>query len=144
MSRISDEQRLRLRAAILEHEFLHRTLRQIEALQRVVFHAANLEWGFVRAAAEEILIADIVTRYQGNIDGVYFALRKIEETGKPWQQAISEYAAYIHNYYTMPLGVVLRKDLFGKDSHFITPNAGKESILHSPRPTDPAGSAGNG
>lgn len=129
MSRISDEQRARLQAAILDHEFLHRVLRHIESLQRIVFHAEGLDWHYVRAAAAEILIADIITRYQGNIDGVYFALRKIEESGKSWQQAVTEYATYTHNYYTMPLGVVLRKDLFGEDSHFITPAAGRNSIL---------------
>lgn len=129
MSRIADEQRARLRAAILDHEFLRRVLRHVENLQRIVFHAADLDWQFVRATAEEILMADIITRYQGNIDGVYFALRKLEEGGKTWQHAITQYATYIHNYYTMPLGVVLRKDLFGEDSHFITPAAGRDSIL---------------
>jgi hypothetical protein len=125
MSRITEEQRARLRAAIRDHEFLHRILRHVENLQRVVFHAADLDWPYVRAAAEEILMADIITRYQGNMDGVYFALRKVEESGKTWQHAIAEYATYIHNYYTMPLGVVLRKDLFGEDSHFVTPPAGR-------------------
>lgn len=128
MSRISQEQRARLRAAILDHEFLRRILRQIEYLQRVVFGAVDLDMQHARAAAEEILIADIVTRYQGNIDGVYFALRRIEDGGKPWSQAVLEYATYTHNYYTMPLGVVLRRDLFGEDGHFITPAAGPGSV----------------
>src|SRR5512135_261700 len=100
MSRISPEQSARLRAAILDHEFLHRIVRHIEHLHRVVFGAGDVDRQLVRAAAEEILIADIVTRYQGNIDGVYFALRKIEEAGKPWSQAVLEYATYTHNYYT--------------------------------------------
>jgi len=127
MPRISDEQHRQLRQAIADHAFLHRILRQIENLHKVVFHADDLDWKFIRSSAEEILIADIVTRYQGNIDGVYFALRKIEESGQSWNYALSEYATYTHNYYTMPLGVILRKDLFGKDSHFVTPAAGPDS-----------------
>ncbi|MBN2562625.1 MAG: hypothetical protein JXQ75_17000 [Phycisphaerae bacterium] len=127
MPRISKEQHEQLRQAILDHAFLHRILRHIEYLHRVVFHADDLDWQFIRASAEEILIADIVTRYQGDIDGVYLALRKIEDSGRSWQAAISEYAAYTHNYYTMPLGVILRKDLFGDTSHFVTPAAGTKA-----------------
>ena len=37
--------------------------------------------------------------------------------------AIQELAAGIHSYYTTPLGIVLRKDLFGDDVVFITPDA---------------------
>ncbi|MFQ5502079.1 MAG: hypothetical protein ACE5EQ_07225 [Phycisphaerae bacterium] len=119
----------RLQRAIHDHDFLHRLARRIETLHRVVFHAQALDRHFVRAAAEEILIADIVTRHEGNIDGVYFALRKIEDTGRDWRSAIDEYASYAHNYFTTPLGVILRKDLFGEDSHFVTPAAGKDSAM---------------
>lgn len=119
----------RLSQAIHSHDFLHRILRRIEQLHRIVFHAETLDRKFVRASAEEILIADIVTRHQGGIDGVYFALRSIEDSGRDWQSAIEEYSSYIHNYYTTPLGVVIRRDLFGKNSHFVTPNAGEDSAL---------------
>ncbi|MFH1419794.1 MAG: hypothetical protein ABII12_16090 [Planctomycetota bacterium] len=129
MSLIGEEQLRGLRQAILDHDFLHRILRRIEDLHRIVFHASALDWKYVRAAAEEILIADIVTRHNGHIDGVYYALRKAEDGGRDWQGAVADYASYTHNYYTTPLGVVLRKDLFGKASHFITPAAGKESVL---------------
>ena len=129
MPQITAEVREKLSLAIRSHDFLHRVLRRIEQLQRIVFHADSLDWRFVRASAEEILIADIVTRHQGGIDGVYFALRAIEDGGRDWQSAVEEYASYIHNYYTTPLGVVIRRDLFGKSSHFVTPNAGEESIL---------------
>ena len=132
MPRISDEQHAQLRQAILDHAFLHRILRHIEHLHRVVFHAEDLDWQFVRASAEEILIADVVTRHQGSIDGVYFALRKNEDNGHSWEYAINEYAAYTHNYYTMPLGVVLRRDLFGEAGHFVTPAAGLDSVLRRP------------
>ncbi len=129
MARIADEQRRQLGQAILEHGFLHRILRHIEYLHRVVFHADKLDWQFVRRSAEEILIADIVARHQGDIDGVYQALRKAEDSGRPWNAAITDYASYAHNYYTTPLGVVMRKDLFGEAGHFVTPAAGPDSAL---------------
>jgi hypothetical protein len=127
MSRIIDSERRRLQDAIHQHDFLHRVLRQIERLHRVVFHeqAKRLEPQFIRNSAEEILIADLVSRHAGNMDGVYFALRKAEDSGRTWEHAITEYAAYIHNYYTTPPGVVMRRDLFGDDCHFVTPAAGK-------------------
>ncbi len=130
MSQLSVDDHERLRKAVYEHDFLHRILREIERLQRVVFHAEALDWQFVRASAEEILIADIVHRHQGGIDGVYYALRKSEDSGRDWRSAIHEYASYIHNYYTTPLGVVLRRGLFGERSHFVTPAAGKDSPLY--------------
>lgn len=119
MSLLPASQREQLRQALASHEFLHRILRQIEQLQRVVFHNPGRErdWKTTRAAAEEILIGDIVTRHGGNIDGVYYALRRSEESGKTWQQAVADYANYIHNYYTTPLGVLILRDLFGEDCH---------------------------
>ena len=56
-------------------------------------------------------------------------LRAIEDGGRDWQSAIEEYASYIHNYYTTPLGVLIRRDLFGNHSHFVTPNAGDDSAV---------------
>ncbi|MEE8385322.1 MAG: hypothetical protein V3S01_05360 [Dehalococcoidia bacterium] len=129
MPRITDEQRRQLGRAILAHDFLHRILRHIEYLHRVVFHADELDRQFVRRSAEEILIADIVARHQGDIDGIYLTLRKAEGDGRPWNAAITDYAAYAHNYYTTPLGVVMRKDLFGEAGHFVTPAAGPDSAL---------------
>ena len=135
MSRLLDTQRKKLCEAIHSHDFLHRVARQIEQLHRVVFHEQSrlLELQFVRASAEEILIAEIITRHHGAIDGVYYHLRKLEDSGRTWQQAIVEYAAYIHNYYTTPLGVVLRRELFGDDCHFVTPAAGKYTGKKSER-----------
>ncbi len=129
MPHISAEVQEKLSLAIHSHDFLHRLLRRIEQLHRIVFHADTLDVKFLRASAREILIADIVTRHQGGIDGVYFALRAIEDGGRDWQSAIEEYGSYIHNYYTTPLGVLIRRDLFGKSSHFVTPNAGEESAM---------------
>ena len=120
----------RLRHAIRDKDFLHRIVRRIEHLHRVMFHAQELEWKFLRASAEEILISDITIRHNEDVDGVYFALRKAEEAGKEWDQAISEYATYIHGYYTTPLGTVLSRDLFGDEGHFVSPAAGRYSALH--------------
>ena len=131
MSLIPKDQLERLRHAIRDKDFLHRIVRKVEQLHRVVFNAGELDRTFVRASAEEILIADVMTRYHGKVDGVYFALRKAEEQGKTWDQGIAEYASYIHSYYTTPLGVVLCRDLFGDDCHFVTPAAGRYSARYS-------------
>lgn len=114
MYRITPEEISRLRKAVHEHDFLHRVLRRIETLHRVVFHGREKDWKDLRALSEEILITDIVTRHKGCIDGVFFKLREIEDGGRDWKSAIDEYAAYIHNYYTTPLGGLLRKDVFGE------------------------------
>ncbi|HWL93610.1 MAG TPA: hypothetical protein VNT79_08735, partial [Phycisphaerae bacterium] len=110
MYTVTAEQFDKLRRAIHEHDYLHRILRRIEQLHRVVFHDREAEWKDLRSLAEEILIADMVTRHKGGIDGVFYKLREIENGGRDWKSAIDEYAAYIHNYYTTPLGVLLRKD----------------------------------
>ena len=132
MARISPENHERLRKGIYDHAFLHRILRRIEYLHRVVFHARDLDWRYVRAAAEEILIADVLTRHGGCFDGVYFHLRRSEDAGHEWQSAINDYAAYAHNCFTTPLGVVVRKDFFGEACHFVTPEALADSPLYHP------------
>lgn len=134
MDQLSDEQTAHLRSAIHTHAFLHRLVRKIEHLLRVVFHAEDLDWRHIRSAAEEIMIADILTRHHGNIDGVYFALRKSEAAGHTWEQAIADYAAYAHNYFTTPLGVVLRRNFFGENSHFVTPSAGRYAPISKTAP----------
>lgn len=130
MPSASEQDLTHLRESLRTHDFLHRVLSRIEQLLIVVFHAEKLDRDFVRAAAEEILITDILTRHHGNIDGVYHALRKVERAGHAWEQAIADYAAYAHNYFTTPLGVVVRRSFFGDDCHFVTSAAG----LHAARP----------
>jgi hypothetical protein len=139
MSRISKEQDQRLRKAIAEHDFLHRILRHIESLLRVVFHGQKFDWSTVRAAAEEILMADILTRHGGNIDGVYFTLRKSEQGGHAWEQAIRDYATYCHNYFTTPLGIVMRRDYFGEGAHFVSQSAREYAARFRETATAPAG-----
>lgn len=124
MASVSPERLAQLSAAIQAHDFLDRVVREIERLQRVVFHETpDADWRNARRSAEQILIAEIVTRYGGNIDGVYFALRKAEQEGKQWSEAIRDLAAYLHSYYTTPLGIVMRRNLFGESAAFLSPQA---------------------
>ncbi len=128
----------RLRQTVRTHEHLRRIVRELEKLHRLVFHGLAADAGRVRASAEEILIADIVMRHRGNVDGVYFGLRTAEETGRTWDQAVAEYAASIHAYYTTPLGMLIRRDLFGDAAQFITPDAQRFLGAVSTRPSGAA------
>lgn len=122
LPRLSREQIESLSAAIRSHEFLHRMLRQIEISQRTVFHAnERADWSVTRASAEQMLIAELALRYHGDIDKVYFKLRDLEKQGKDWTAGINELASAIHSYYTTPLGMVLRRDLFADDVAFLAP-----------------------
>jgi hypothetical protein len=121
---VAREQMNSLIAAIHSHDFLCRMLESMEQHHRLVFHAnENADWNLVRATAEQILVAEIVSRHKGNIDGVYFALRDLEAGGRTWAAAISELAGRIHSYFTTPLGVVMRKNLFGDNAVFLTTDA---------------------
>jgi len=110
--------------AINTHDFLRRILEEIERLQHVVFHGSpRADWSLARRTAEQILAAEILSRHHGNIDGIYFALRSHEVGGKSWAAAISELATNIHAYFTTPLGILMRRELFGEDAAFLTPEA---------------------
>lgn len=137
MPRIPREQLSRLLTAVQSHDHLRRLVEAIEQYHRLVFHAyADADWNLVRRSAEQILIAEIVIRHGGNIDGVYQALRALENSGRPWSVAINELAGRIHSYYTTPLGLVMRKDLFGDEAVFFIPEAGEWA-----RRQEPAGTA---
>ncbi len=124
MGTVSWEQLTALTSAVESHDFLRRLVDAIEQYHRLVFYSVrNADWNLVRDSARQILIAEIVTRHAGNIDGIYHALRAMEHAGRSWSAAITELAGRIHSYYTTPLGVVLRKDLFGERAVFITPDA---------------------
>lgn len=124
MARIPHEQIGSLTAAIHAQDYLRRVAHEIEQLLRVVFHDnERADWDLARRSAEQILITEIVSRYRGQADGIYYALRAMEDGGKPWDVAVRDLAAAIHSYYTTPLGMVMRQDLFGEDTIFITPDA---------------------
>ncbi len=124
MARLDPQQVRGLTDAIHTHDFLHRILRRIEQLQQIVFHdLPEANWKNARRSAEQILIAEIVTRYHGEIDGVYFALRKREKEGSSWEAAIRDLAASMQSYFTTPLGIIMRRDLFGEDAVFLSPEA---------------------
>ncbi len=124
MGTLSSEQLDGLRSDLHSHDFLRRLTREIDYLQRVVFHAADkVEWKHARDVAEQILIAEIFSRHRGEIDGIYGALRESERSGLSWTAAIQNLAAYLHSYYTTPLGIVLRRELFGDAAVFLSPEA---------------------
>jgi hypothetical protein len=111
-------------AAIHSHDFLRHMLESMEQHLRLVFHAnESADWNLLRASAEQILVAEIVSRHKGNIDGIYFALRDLEAGGRTWDAAIGELAGRVHSYFTTPLGVVMRKNLFGENAVFLTSDA---------------------
>lgn len=113
-----------VQAAIRTQHHLRRVRDEIEQMQRVVFHGAErADWELARRSADQILTAEIVCRYQGDHQRVFFALRALEDSGQSWDAAIRELAAAIHSYYTTPLGMVMRQDLFGSEAVFITPDA---------------------
>ena len=124
MSTAAREQVEALTAAIHSHDFLRRLLESLEQHHRLVFHAdEGIDWSLVRQSAEQILVAEILTRHRGDIDGIYHALRSVETAGRPWGVAIQQLAAAMHSYFTTPLGIVMRQDMFGDQAVFISPDA---------------------
>jgi hypothetical protein len=124
VSRIPLETLERLHSAISSHDYLARLVFEIEQLHEAVFHAnPSVDWTRNRPAAEQIVIAEIVLRHRGQPDGIYFRLRDAEQAGKSWEAALRDLAAHIHAYYTTPLGLILRRDLFGDRAVFLSPEA---------------------
>ena len=124
MPRLVQDARDRLATALGEHEFLDRVRQEVVRLHRVVFHASErVDWDLVERSAGQIVMAEVVSRHQGDPLGVFFALRALENSGRSWDAAIRELATAIHSYFTTPLGIVMRQDLFGADAVFISPDA---------------------
>jgi len=121
---LAHEQLEALSAAIRSRPDLQAIQAEIERLHQVVFHAdRHADWALVQRSAHQILISEIVYRYGGSVEGLSANLRSIEQAGKPRAAAVRELAAAIHSYYTTPLGMVMRQDLFGPHTVFITPDA---------------------
>lgn len=106
------------------NEYLSRLLGEIERLQLAVFHAnPSADWNNVRKSSEQILITEIVQRHNRRHEAIFFSLRNAEDGGKPWDAAIRDLAAHLHAYYTTPLGLLMRRDLFGDNTVFVSPDA---------------------
>jgi hypothetical protein len=124
LPQLAREQIDTLLTAIRADDHLRRVRDEIEQMQRVVFHALqHADWDLARRSAEQILISELICRYQGDPQRVFFTLRAMEDGGQSWDSAVRDLSAAIHSYYTTPLGMVMRQDLFGKDAVFITPDA---------------------
>lgn len=124
MPQITPDQIDGLTAAINSHDYLDQILHEIERLHRVVFHGnKRVDWQLVQRSAQQILIVEIVSRYHGRIEGMHDTLCAMEASGTPWDVALRELATSIHSYYTTPLGIVMRQDMFGDQAIFIAPDA---------------------
>jgi hypothetical protein len=121
---IANETFAELQSAVYENELLYALLGEIERSHRIVFHGLEgADWSLVRASAEQILIAELQLRHRGNPDGVKQFLARRERTGVTQAEALAEYAAAMHSYFTTPLGLGLRRRLFGPKAVFLTPHA---------------------
>jgi hypothetical protein len=124
VAQISREESDRLLGVIAANDYLCRLRDEIMELHRVVFHDnEHADWSRVQDSATQILMAELANRYGGRADSVHFALCSLEKKSRSWDAAIRELASQIHSYYTTPLGIVMRQDLFGGGAVFITPDA---------------------
>ena len=126
MAKLTEAQRHEYGRLIQSHDFLRDLVAEIEAAQRLVFHSnENADWERARASAQQVLIAELVTRYRGAVERVYAALEDLQRRGREWPVAIRELAARIQSYYTTPLGMMIRAELFGEDAVFLSPDSAK-------------------
>lgn len=116
-----DERALRL--AIQELDYLRALRDEIERLQRVVFsrHAPLAE--AAHRSADQILCAELVTRFESRPERLLAALQQRERAGASWTEALREAAGAIHSYHTTPLGAATRLQLFGERAVFLDPEA---------------------
>ncbi len=49
-------------------------------------------------------------------------LHGMQEADRSWDDAVTELATKLHSYYTTPLGIVMRQDMFGDQAVFFTPD----------------------
>ncbi len=122
--RLSQTQVDSLRAAVVGMDFARQVVAAVEGLHRLALaDCPGADLSRAAASAEQIVIAEIVLHYRGQIEGLYLALRREEgeRGGRP--AAVQALATRLHVYYTAPLGVVLRKVLFADDAVFVLPEA---------------------
>ena len=98
---IPETQLYELSTQIQAHDQLRAVQTEVERVLRVVFHdLPQADWNRAQQAAQQILKA-----------------------GLSREAALHELAARIHAYYTTPLGIMLRCDLFGAGAVFVSPEA---------------------
>jgi hypothetical protein len=140
LPRIAAHELDRLMQAVRDQPDLMRLADAIERLQRIVFYAnPHADWRLQRRSAEQILVAEIVYRYQLQPERALAALRASEGRGLSREAAAVGLAEAIHSYYTTPLGIVMRQDLFGSQAVFLTPDAYEWADQTRGRPAGPGG-----
>jgi hypothetical protein len=121
---MSPEQIESLTAAVRSVDYLRRIVDEIERLHRIVFHDEEcVDRNLMRGSAEQILVAEIAARHGGRPEGVLHTLHELERTGLRWPAAIAQLAVGIHSYFTTPLGIVMRQDIFGERAVFFAADA---------------------
>lgn len=124
MPQIATQQIDELASAIAAQAPLTALREELVRLHRVVFHSyPHASAAQIQRSAEQILITEILSRHHGRPEGLADTLRAKQHSGTPYDAAIRELARAIHSYYTTPLGIVMRQDLFGDRAVFITPDA---------------------
>jgi hypothetical protein len=97
---------------------------ELVRLHKVVFHSyADARVEDIERSAEQILITEIVSRHHGRPEVLLDTLQAKQASGTSHADAVRELVRSIHSYYTTPLGVVMRQDLFGNQAVFLTPDA---------------------
>lgn len=117
-------------------------LRDIERLHRVVFHSsATADWSRAGKSAEQIILADVAMRHDGDLQKLHAEYAQNQQAGRSNDEARQTIAARLHSYYTTPLGITIRRDLFGDDAVFFVPEAAEwlsgGSAADRPQTTDP-------
>lgn len=121
---IAPEQLQQVTDAIRGSETAQGLLRDIEQLHRVVFHnLSHANWALARRSAEQILIADMLMRHGGRVEQLEAEAAERAAAANSPLEARQAIAARVHAYFTTPLGITIRRDLFGEDAIFFAPQA---------------------
>ncbi len=124
MSRLSPEKFEQMAAELRGDEQLQHVLGEVERQLRIVFHGQeHADWSLAHKVCEQIVIAEVVLRHDGQVGALHDALRMMTDRGFSQDRAVCELAERIHSYYTTPLGIVIRQDLFGERAVFVSPEA---------------------
>ncbi|MBN2447841.1 MAG: hypothetical protein JXO22_14005 [Phycisphaerae bacterium] len=121
---ITQEQYDELSHAIDDVPMLREVRDEIVQAQKVVFHdLKGADWTRSEAVARQIMIADLSTRHHGDVHRMEEELRQCEQRCGSHATALQQTASYIHSYFTTPLGIMMRCELFGDGAVFLSPEA---------------------